>query len=88
MLVELLQAVQEAGYISKAALAGKLGKPVSLIEAGLVELTRLGYLQENQGFGLCQLPCPNCPYASLCRGVPLKTVLLTDKGQKLLKALD
>ena len=86
MLKELLMEISGADYVSKAAMAGKLGQPVSLIEDGLIQLVRMGYLSEDQGLQSCDLPCGRCPYASMCNKVPLKTLAITEKGQKVLDA--
>lgn len=84
MLKELLLEISNANYLSKLGLAEKLNLPVGLVEDGLEQLVRLGYLQEDGDVQDCGLPCGKCPYASMCRTTPLKTVSLTDKGKDLL----
>lgn len=84
MLKELLLEIREADYISKAALATKLGQPMSLVEDAFERLVHLGYLREEQGLQDCDLPCGKCPYASLCTQNPIKTMSLTEKGQRFL----
>lgn len=85
MLKELLYEVNQADYISKAVMARKLDQPVALIEDGLAQLVRLGYLQEDQGLQACDLPCGGCPYASMCNKNPISTMSITEKGQNFLR---
>lgn len=84
MLKDLLVEVNKADYLSKALLARNLGQPVALIEDGLTQLVRLGYLHEDEGLQNCDLPCGKCPYASMCNKTPVKTMAITEKGHKLL----
>lgn len=84
MLKDLLLEVSTANYLSKMHLAEKLNQPVGLIEDGLEQLVRLGYLREDNSEQDCVLPCGKCPYASMCRTTPIKTVAVTDKGRELL----
>lgn len=83
MLKDLLVEVANADYLSKLSLAKKLNQPVELVEDGLNQLVRLGYLKEDGGIQSCELPCGKCPYASMCHTTPIKTMVLTEKGQAL-----
>ena len=84
MLRKLLVAVSDSDYLSKAKLANKLGQPVSLIESGLNQLVRMGYLAEEQELQSCELLCGICPYASMCNQNPVQTMIITKKGEQLL----
>ncbi len=84
MLKDLLAEVAQADYLSKSNLARKLEQPLGLIEDGLEQLVRLGYLKMDEGPQNCELPCGKCPYASVCKTTPPKTMILTEQGQKLL----
>ncbi len=85
MLKQLLIEINNADYVSMLNLAGKLDRPVSLVEEGFAELVRLGYLAEDTGSNCYDLPCGKCPYASLCQKEPLKTWTITKKGRALLE---
>ena len=82
LLKELLNEIKQVGYISKPALAHKLGQPVSVIEDGLTQLVRMGYLQD--GDEHCGMECGKCTYASFCNTTWVKTMKLTEKAEKLL----
>jgi hypothetical protein len=84
VLKDLLAEVAKADYLSKLSLAQKLEQPVGLIEDGLEQLVRLGYLKEDGGLQNCELPCGKCPYASMCQTTPIKMMALTKKGFNLL----
>jgi len=86
VLKELLWEIKEAPYLSKMSLAEKLEQPLALIEDGLARLVQMGYLKEDSGVFDCELPCKKCPYAAACGKVPIKTVALTKKGEKVLAA--
>lgn len=87
MLKELLGEIERAAYISKANLAVKMGQPLELIEDGLAQLIRLGYLKEDQGIPDCESFCKGCPYARMCNQVSLTTMSVTEKGRLLLEKI-
>lgn len=84
MLKELLMEIKEAPYISKTGLAQKLKRPLPLIEDAFSRLVQMGYLKEDKGFSECDIACGKCPYASFCNGIALKTMALTEKGERVL----
>lgn len=84
MLKELLVEIGNCDYLSKRILASKLGTPVSLIEGGLRQLVRLGYLAEDEGLQNCDLPCGKCPYTTMCNQNQLQTMTITKKGRQFL----
>lgn len=66
MLKDILKIVQRDGYISKSMIATELKMPEDLIEDGLNQLQRMGYLiKEETGQG-CQTACAGCPFANNC----------------------
>ncbi len=87
MIKELLRAVEQAAYISKPDLARRLGQPLAMIEAGLSDLVRLGYLKLDEGLASCELPCGGCPSAKTCSQVSIKTLSVTEKGQHALEKI-
>ncbi len=84
LLKQLLAAINDAGYVSKPALAAELGRPLVLVEEGFAALVRMGYLAEDAGAGCVDLPCGKCPYASMCQKEPVQMWKITDKGRDLL----
>jgi hypothetical protein len=85
MLKELLLEIKHADYISTWILAEKLDQPAAVIRDGLAQLIRLGYLKEDGSVTDCERPCGACPYARFCNKVPVTTMMITEKGEKLLK---
>lgn len=83
MLKEVLQEINHANYISKANIALKLNKSEALIEEAFSQLARMGYIKEDD-MNSCNTQCNRCAFASLCNKVPVKTVIITEKGEKLL----
>lgn len=84
MIKELLIALNQADYVSKPDLAARLDQPLAMIEAGLADLIRLGYLKKDEGLPDCELPCGGCPYAKTCNQVSVKTLFITEKGHQVL----
>lgn len=84
MIKELLIALDSVDYVSKPDLAARLGQPLAMIEAGLADLIRLGYLKRDDGLPACELPCGGCPYAKMCNQVSPKALSLTEKGYDVL----
>jgi len=84
LLKELLLEIKNSKYISKANIAIKLNKPVELIEDGFEQLIRMGYISEDGGLSNCSSACGSCPYANSCNKIPVKTMKITEKGEKLL----
>lgn len=87
MLKQLLAAISDADYVSKPALAARLGMPLALVEEGFEALVRMGYLAED-GAGCVDLPCGRCPYASMCQREPVQMWKITEKGKGLLVAVE
>ncbi len=84
LLINVLQEISDADYISKSSIAKRLNKDVALVDDAMVQLINLGYLREYD-FGNCDLPCSGCAYASLCNNkTSFKTILITEKGKNLL----
>ncbi len=84
MIKELLLNLEQADYISKPDLAQRLSQPLAMIEAGLADLVRLGYLKLDEGLPSCELPCGGCPYAKTCNQVSVKMLSITEKGHLVL----
>ncbi len=84
MLKEIIKEVKNSNYISKPNIARKLNTSVELIEDAFTQLIRMGYIKEDNGPNSCNLQCGNCPYSKSCNKIPVKTITITEKGEKLL----
>ncbi|MCF6466570.1 FeoC-like transcriptional regulator [Clostridium sp. Cult2] len=83
MLKEVLFEINNSNYISKSNIASKLNKNENLIEDAFSQLIRMGYIKENDR-NSCNSQCTGCSFASLCNKNTVKTVIITEKGEKLL----
>lgn len=84
MLKEILKEIHDSNYISKANIARSLDMPEELIEDAFTQLIRMGYIEEDDGAMDCSVGCGNCPYANHCNKVPINTIIITEKGKRLL----
>ncbi|WP_236911779.1 FeoC-like transcriptional regulator [Clostridium sp. Cult1] len=85
MLREVLKEIKDADYISKSNIALKLNKSESLIEDAFSQLIRMGYIRQNDNsITNCDIGCGNCPYASSCNKTYIKSIIITERGKKLL----
>ena len=85
MLKDILRIINQKGYISRTMLAAELGFPREMVDEGLAQLRRMGYIFEEETGQNCSSFCANCPYAKSCSKEIVKTFVLSDKGQQLLK---
>ncbi len=86
MLKEILKEISNSNYISKSNIAVKLNINETLIEDAFSQLVRMGYIKEDENNDVnCSSSCMGCPYAKSCSKLPVKTVILTNKGKSLLK---
>lgn len=85
MLKEVLKEIDKADYISKPNIAMKLNKSENLIEDAISQLIRMGYIKEDDNnINNCDIGCGSCPYANSCNKIPVKSIIITEKGEKLL----
>lgn len=82
MLTEILNIIERDGYIKKDSLAKELNITVDLVEDGLAQLIRMGFLQENATGEACTTFCANCPFANNCSKEVVKAYSLTDKSRQ------
>lgn len=83
MLKNVLKEIKNEKYISKANIAKKLNTTESVIEQAFSELIRMGYIKEDSSKS-CNSKCNGCSFASLCNRVPINTIIITEKGERLL----
>lgn len=86
MLKDLLREIKNSKYFSQENLAVKLNKPLGLIEDGFQQLIRMGYIEKEDSLVECEAPCGSCPYAKVCSKMPVNTIKITKKGEKLLNS--
>ncbi len=84
MLKELLVEIKDSDYISRANISEKLEISEELVEEGFEQLIRMGYIKEDARGIKCDIGCDSCPYARSCDKVPIKTIMITEKGERWL----
>lgn len=85
MLGDLLRIISRGGYISRFQLAGELNVFKEMVDEGIDQLLRMGYLlAENTGEG-CSTFCTKCPYAENCNKEIVKVFRISAKGTRFLK---
>lgn len=84
MLKDLLGVIKDSDYISKSNISERLNISEELVEEGFEQLIRMGYIKEDARGVKCDIGCGGCPYAKSCDKVPIKTIKITEKGERLL----
>lgn len=83
MLKDVLKEIKNSNYISKKNIATKLNTSESLIEDVFFQLDRMGFIEEDV-MANCDMGCTTCPYSNSCNESPIKSYVITGKGEKLL----
>ncbi len=83
MLVDLLKELNNSPTFSKKSLANKLNTSEDMIEEGLSQLMRMGYIENHVINQKCNLKCKTCSIKS-CNLNPIKSFIITKKGRKVL----
>lgn len=84
MLQEMLEIINREGYISRTMLSKELDTPIEVIDEGIEQLLRMGYISEENTSEGCATFCGNCPFANNCSKEIVKTFKITDKSKTLL----
>lgn len=84
MLKDILKIIDREGLISKTQIAKELELQFDIIEEGVNQLLRMGYLIEDKTGESCSTFCSSCPFAKTCHKEILKTFKISDKGKKYL----
>ncbi|MCK9547481.1 MAG: FeoC-like transcriptional regulator [Sphaerochaeta sp.] len=84
MLKELLAHINGDGYFSKPLLARTLNISEAMVDQGLAQLLRMGYMKEEVSGGDCTASCSGCAFAAFCHKDLVKMYQLTDRGKALL----
>lgn len=73
MLKNILEIIQRDGYISKSMIATELKMSEDIIEDGLNQLQRMGYLEKEETGKDCITACAGCPFAKNCNKEIIQT---------------
>jgi len=84
MLKEILRIINKKGYISKSQIASSLNTTEDMIEMGLEQLIRMGFIREEKEVPSCSASCGSCPYQSSCNKTIVKSFEISDKGNEFL----
>lgn len=85
MLEDILRIIARDGYISRSMIATELDISETMVDAGIDQLLRMGYIIEEDAGEDCVTPCTNCAFAKNCSKEIVKTFKISDKGNNLLK---
>jgi Mn-dependent DtxR family transcriptional regulator len=81
MLRNILEIIGRDGYLSRTQLATELKVDKGVIDEGINQLIRMGYLIEEETGEHCQTSCSNCPFAKNCGKEIVKMFRISDKGK-------
>lgn len=84
MLKDVLKEISIAKMFSIPLIAKNLNTSEAMAEEAIDQLSRMGYITEDMGSPTCETKCSGCSVSS-CNTIPLKTVSITEKGNKLLE---
>ncbi|HZJ88896.1 MAG TPA: FeoC-like transcriptional regulator [Sphaerochaeta sp.] len=85
MLKEILAQIYRDGYLAKAALARELDLSEEMIDEGIAQLLRMGYLKEEPSGVDCETTkCTGCAFAAMCGKNPVIFYQVTERGKALL----
>lgn len=83
MLKDILKEIYKANVFSKVNISNNLNITEELLDDGIGQLVRMGYLLEDLGSPSCETKCSTCAFTK-CNIVPIKMFTITDKGKKLI----
>ena len=86
MLKNILKEIYSFKIFSKPDISKNLNISEDMIDNGIGELIRMGYIIEEMGSPICENKCKSCAY-SRCSTIPVKMFTLSDKGKKLLEII-
>ena len=84
MLENILRIINRDGYISKSMISRELDISEEMIDEGINQLLRMGYILEEKTGEDCSTLCGNCPFAKNCNKEIVKTFEISDKGSSVL----
>ena len=80
MLKDMLRIIKRDGYIARARIADELNISEGMVDDGMIQLLRMGYLIEEKTGTDCPTACSKCPYAKSCNKEIVKSFRISDKG--------
>lgn len=86
MLKDVLKEISNSRVLDLSDIAKNLSITESLVEELIDQLERMGYIKEDMGSYSCESKCSSCKVSN-CNTTPLKTLSITNKGEKLLKTI-
>ena len=84
MLKDILKIIHRDGFFSRRMLAQELSLSEEMIDDGINQLVRMGYLLEEETGADCVSICSGCAFAKNCNKEIVKTFKISDKGNKYL----
>lgn len=86
MLKDVLKEISTSRVLDISSFAKNLNITEGLVQELIDQLERMGYVEEDMGSYTCETKCSSCKVSN-CNTTPLKTLSITDKGEKLLKTI-
>lgn len=84
MLKNLLNEIYRSKLFSKTDISKKLDVSEEMIDRGMEELVRMGYIIEEMGSPICESKCRSCAFTK-CTTIPIKMYTVSTKGEKFLE---
>ncbi|MFA5536507.1 MAG: winged helix-turn-helix domain-containing protein [Bacillota bacterium] len=84
MLKDILRIINRDGLISRTILADELNLTQAVVDDGIDQLLRMGYLLEEKTGENCSTFCTSCPFAKNCSKEIIKTFQISEKGKRYL----
>lgn len=84
MLKNILKEIYTSEVFSKSNISNSLNISEEMLENGIEQLIRMGYLIEEMGSPICESKCNTCAY-SKCKTIPVKMFTVSEKGKNLLE---
>ena len=85
MLGNILKIIDRDGYISRPMLSRELGFPEEVVNDGITQLLRMGYISEEKTGEDCSSFCSGCQFAKNCSKEIVNFFKISDKGLGFLK---
>lgn len=84
MLKDILKEIYNAEVFSEANISKELSISEEMLQSGVSQLVRMGYLMEEMGSPICQSKCKSCAF-SRCSTIPIRMLTITNKGKELIQ---
>ena len=84
MLRNILKEIYSADVFSKENISKNLDISQEMLESGVSQLVRMGYLMEEIGSPICESKCNSCAF-SRCSTIPMRMFTITQKGKELIE---